>query len=69
MRLTKIDLDFINEIIRIGGKKITPSDFSNLKASQLSYKVEKINSLLNLMNKTIIKKRYSNFYIHSIIMG
>lgn len=66
MNLTKSDLDFINDIIKIDNKKINSSNFPNLKATQFSYKIDKINYLLKITNKKTLKKRFGNFYINSI---
>lgn len=65
MKLTKDDFDFINTLILLNKKKITPLDFTNLKGSQIQYKFDKINYLLKITNKSIIKKRFNNFYIHN----
>lgn len=66
MNLTQSDLNFINDIIKTENKKINPSNFLNLKISQFLYKMDKINFLLKIMNKKVIKKRFGNFYINSI---
>lgn len=65
MRLTKDDFNFISRIISLNRKRITPLDFNDLKASQIQYKFNKINELLECTNKKIIKKRFSNFYINN----
>lgn len=67
MKLTKDDFDFINTLILLDKKKITPLDFPNLKSSQMQYKFEKINYLLKITNKNIIKKRFNNFYVHNFL--
>lgn len=65
MNLTKSDLNFINDIILAGNKRITPSDFPYLKTTQFLYKIDKINFLLKIINKKTLKKRFGNFYINS----
>lgn len=65
MKLTKDDFDFINTLVLLNKKKITPLDFPNLKSSQMQYKFEKINYLLKITNKNIIKKRFNNFYVNN----
>ncbi len=65
MKLTKDDFDFITTLISLNKKRITTLDFNNLKSSQIQYKFNKINLLLEITNKKIIKKRFSNFYIHN----
>ncbi|MGL5624267.1 helix-turn-helix domain-containing protein, partial [Cetobacterium sp.] len=66
MNLTKSDLDFIKDIIKADNKRINPSNFSNLKASQFLYKIDKINFLLKIMEKKTLKKRFGNYYINSV---
>ncbi|MBC2849949.1 helix-turn-helix domain-containing protein [Cetobacterium sp. 8H] len=66
MNLTKSDLNFIKDVIKANNKKISPSNFPNLKVSQFSYKMDKINFLLKIMDKKTLKKRFGNYYINSI---
>lgn len=66
MKLTKDDFLFITKIIELNKKRILLEDFSNLKPSQVQYKFEKINYLLKITNRNIIKKRFGNFYVNNL---
>ncbi len=65
MKLTKDDFLFITKIIELNKKRIFIEDFSNLKPSQVQYKFKKINFLLKITNRKIIKRRFGNFYVNN----
>lgn len=65
MKLTKDDFLFITKIIELNKKRILIEDFSNLKPSQVQYKFKKINFLLKITNRKIIKRRFGNFYVNN----
>lgn len=64
MKLTKDDLNFIEEILKQKNKKITFENLNYLKPTQIEYKFKKINYLLKITNRNTIKKRYSNYYLN-----